>query len=155
MNMPREGNINPSASIAEMVQTMYPSLLPAGVKFSAPFVVLEDLAADASVHGVQNPSDSDCLVAAILNVTTNDATETIDVGVDTDGTNSSDTLIDGGDVGAAVAVLSSIDHGGTNGKGFRLIDKKGGANDYVTFTASAGTDTLAGQVALVFIPLNE
>ena len=40
--------------------------------------------------------------------------------------------MDAGDVGAAVAVLSSFDHGGTNGKSFRLVDKKGGANDYVT-----------------------
>ena len=151
--MPNQGNINPSDSIAEMVQRMLPETLPSGVKFSMPFVVVEDLAANANVNSVQNPSDSDCMVAALINVTTVDATETVDVGVDTDGTNSKDDLIDGASI-ATVAVLSSIDDGGTNGKGFRLIDKKGGTNDYVTFTCSAGTDTVAGQLILIFIPIN-
>lgn len=152
--MPNQGNINPTDSIAEMVQGMLPNTLPSGVKFSMPFVVVENLAANASVNSVQNPSDSDCMVAALVNVTTVDAAETIDVGVDSDGTNSSDTLIDGGGIGSPAAVLSSFDDAGTNGKGFQLIDKKGGTNDHVTFTCSAGTDTVAGQLILIFIPVN-
>lgn len=154
--MPKEGNIDPSASIAEIVQTMYPSTLPSGIKFSAPFVVVEDLAADASVHGVQNPSDSDCLVAAVVNVTTVDATQTIDVGIDGDGTGSDDTLLDGLSVAVAGAFSSFSDADtGTSGVPWRQIDKKGGTNDYVTFTANSGTDTLAGHLVLIFIPLNE
>ena len=154
--MPAEGNIDPASSTAEIVQRMLPSTLPSGIKFSMPFVVIEDLAANANVNSVQNPSDSDCIVAAVLNITTADATETMDVGIDSDGTTSADTLLDGVDVGS-VATKSSFDDGdsGVNGLAVKLIDKKGGTNDYVTFTASAGTDTLAGQLILIFIPINE
>ena len=63
--MPNQGNINPTDSIAEMVQGMLPNTLPSGVKFSMPFVVVENLAANASVNSVQNPSDSDCMVAGV------------------------------------------------------------------------------------------
>ncbi len=154
--MPNQGNVDPATSIAEIVQRMLPESLPSGVKFSMPFVVIEDLEADANVHGVQNPSDSDCLVAAIVNVTTVDATETIDVGIDADGTGSDDTLLDGLTVAAtgAFSSFSDADTGG-NGVPWRPIDKKGGTNDYVTFKATAGTDTLAGQLILIFIPLNK
>ncbi len=150
-----EGDINPNSPTAEIVRDMLPKEKPSGVKLGTPFIVTEDLVADANVHGIQNPCDSDCIVVAIVNVTTVDATETIDVGIDTDGTNSADTLIDGGDVGAAVATLASFDDddSGTNGQACKLIDKKGGTNDYVTFTCTAGTDALVGTIILVFIPI--
>ena len=153
---PKEGNIDPASSIAEIVQGMLPDTLPSGVKYSMPFVVVEDLTADATTRGVQNPSDSDCMVMAILNITTVDATETMDVGVAADATTSADTLLDGATL-ANVATLSSVDDGdsGANGKAFKLVDKKNGTNDFVTFTASAGTDTVVGQLILVFIPINE
>lgn len=154
--MPKQGKFTPGDPTAEIAQNLFPSILPSGVKFSMPFVVIEDLAADDSVHGVQNPSDSDCMVAAILNITTGDSTETMDIGIDSNGAGSADTLLDQVDV-ASVATKSSFsdDDTGTNGLPWKLIDKKGGANDYVTFTATTGTDTLDGQLILIFIPINE
>ena len=153
--MPRTGSIDPKDPIAEIVQTIFGGVgVPSGVKFSVPVVIIEDLVADATTRGVQNPFDSDCLVMAIVNVTTVDATETIDVGVAANATTSGDNLIDAGDVGTA-HVISSIEDAGTNGDAWRLVDKKGGTNDFVTFTHTAGTDTVVGQLILILIPINE
>ena len=152
--MPNQGEIDPANPTTEIIQRLFPETKPSGVKMAMPFTIVEDLAADANVHGIQNPSDSDCLVAAILNITTGDSTETMDVGIDTDGTSSADTLLDGVDVASAATKSSfSDDDTGTSGLPWKLIDKKGGTNDYVTFTATAGTDTLAGTIILIFIPL--
>jgi len=154
--MPNQGNITPSSPVSEIVQSLLPDTLPSGVKFAVPFVVTEDLVADAAVNSVQNPSDSDCVVAAIVNITALDATETMDVGIDSAGTSSNDTLFDALTL-AAVGAFSSFSDAdtGTNGVPWRQIDKKGGTNDYVVFTCSAGTDTVAGQIILIFIPINE
>ena len=155
--MPRTGSIDPKDPIAEIVETIFGGVgLPSGVKFSMPVVIIEDLVADATTRGVQNPFDSDCLVAAILNITTVDATETMDVGVAANATTSADTLLDDAAVDT-VATKVSFDDGdsGTNGKALKLLDRKGGTNDFVTYTATAGTDTLAGQLILIFIPINE
>ena len=156
--MPRTGSIDPKDPIAEIVQTIFGGVgVPSGIKFSMPVIIVEDLAADANVHSVQNPFDCDCLVGCVVNVTTNDATETMDVGVDSDGTSSNDTLLDGLDVGAATGVFCSFSDAdtGTNGIPFILLKKKGGANDYLVFKATAGTDTLAGQIIFILIPINE
>lgn len=152
---PQIGDINPSNSVDENVAGILNFAKPSGVLIGVPFTVTEALAADALVHGVQNPCDSDCLVAAILNVETIDATETIDVGSDGDGTGSSDNLLDAGDVGTGATTLSSFSDAdtGTNGVPWVKVDKKGGTTDYLTFTATAGTDTLAGTVTFIFIPL--
>ena len=154
--MVREGNLDPASPIAELIQSMLPETLPSGVKFAIPFIVIEDLVAGAVVNSVQNPSDSDCVVAAVINITTGDATETMDVGIDSDGTTSDDTLLDALDIATAGAFSSFSDADtGTNGVPWRQIDKKGGTNDRVVFTCSAGTDALVGQIVLIFIPLNK
>ena len=150
-----QGDIDRGSSIAEMVQSMFPTDQPSGVKISMPLIVVEDLVADTTTRGVQNPFDVDCMVIAMVNVTTLDAGETVDVGVAANATTSADNLIDAGDVGAAVTVLASFDDNdsGTNGQAAKLIDKKDGTNDYVTFTFTAGTDAVAGQLILVFFPI--
>ena len=156
--MPRTGTIDPKDPIAEIVQTIFGGVgVPSGIKFSMPVIIVEDLAADANVHSVQNPFDSDCLVGCIVNVTTLDATETLDVGFDGDGTSSNDKLLDGLDVGAATGVFSSFSDAdtGTNGIPFVLLHKKGGTNDFLVFKATAGTDALAGQIIFILIPINE
>jgi hypothetical protein len=67
----------------------------------------------------------------------------VDVGVAANGTTSSDTLLDGQDVGTAAVVLSSLVNNGTNGG----VDKAT-STEYVTATASA---TLAGMVGTIGI----
>ena len=85
--MPRAGSIDPAAPAREVLAGIFGGAgKPAGVRLSVPLILTADLAGDASVHGLQNPYDSDCLVAALVNVTTLDDTETIDVGIDDDGT---------------------------------------------------------------------
>lgn len=153
--MPFTGDVDPAGSAELMMTQMFHFAKPAGVTMAVPFCVTEDLVADALVHSIQNPSDSDCLVAVIVDIVTVDATETIDVGLDSDGTSSADTLIDAGLIDAAVQLSSFSDvDSGTNGIPWRMIDKKGGTNDFVTFTCSAGTDSVAGKITLIFIPLN-
>ncbi len=154
--MPDQTSQDPANPLSEIVQALLPESLPAGVKFAIPFVVIEDLVADAAVNSVQNPSDQDCLVGCIIDVVTVDATETMDVGVDTDGTTTDDTLFDALDV-AVAGVKSSFSDAdtGTNGIPFVKVDKKGGTNDFLVFTASAGTDVLAGKIIFIFIPIGD
>ena len=119
----------------------------ARVSMAVPLTV--DLSTDADVHGFQNPFSVPCLVhTAVVVVTTSDASETIDVGVASNATTLANNLIH------TLSVASAGGHGdlGTNG-GLRLIDAKGGLNDYVTWKASAGTDTLAGTLTVFFTPL--
>ncbi len=150
------GEIIPENSVDEIVAGILNFKSVSGVKIAIPFCITEALGADALVHGVQNPCDSDCLVAAVVNVETVDATETLDVGVDTDGTTTDDTLLDALTVAAAGGFSSFSDADtGTNGVPFVKVDKKGGTNDFLVFTASAGTDTLAGTITFLFIPLGQ
>ena len=149
-----EGDIDPTDPTAVVVRDMLPTSSPSGVKVGVPFVVVEDLIAGTAVSGIQNPSDSDCIVIAIVNVTTLDSGITRDVGIDSAGTSTADTLIDGGSVAAGATIASfDDDDAGTNGQACKLIDKKGGTNDYVVFTNSSGADTVAGTIILVFFPL--
>ncbi len=146
------GNINVTAPDSEIIGRILPRTQPSGVKVGVPIFIVEDLVADAAVHGVQNPLDSDCLVTCIVNVTTVDVGEDLNVGIDTDGTTIDDTLFDVLDVGAATGVFVSTESPGTNG-GAALLDKKGGTNDFLVFAATAGTDALVGTIMFILHPL--
>ena len=153
--MPKAGSIDPAAPAREVLAGIFGGAgKPTGAKVAVPLILTAELTGNADVHSIQNPYDSDCLVAAVVNVTTLDDTETIDVGIDDDGDASDDGLIDGLSV-AAAGVFNSFDDPGTNGNAFALLHKKGGANDYLVYKASAGTDTLAGEIVFVLIPLNK
>ena len=153
--MPIAGSINPASPAQEVLAGIFGGVgKPDGVKLSVPLLLTVDLRADADVHSVQNPYDSDCLVAAAVNVETVDDTQTLDIGIDSAGTTSNDGLIDGLSV-AARGVSNSFDDPGTNGNAFSLLHKRGGTNDYLVFQASTGTDTLAGEIVFILLPLNK
>jgi hypothetical protein len=88
-----------------------------------------------------NPTGEVILVEDIIIDVTTQATgaATMDVGVAADGTTTSDTLIDGIDVGSAAIVGSAITDGGSSGQANRKMT----SSQYITGTPSA---TLAGLV---------
>ncbi len=150
---PKAGDIQPTDAINTIMAALLPDTIPSGTTLSMPVCIVEALAADANVHSIQNPFDSDCLVTAIVSVTTADVGEDLNVGVDSDGTTIDDTIFDVLDVGAATGVFHSTESPGTAG-GAALLNKKGGANDFLVFAATAGTDTLVGTIVFMLIPIN-
>lgn len=99
-----------------------------------------------AVLSVANPEGADLIVTGLILDITTEATgaATVDAGIAADGTTSADNLIDAGNVGAAVAILTNVGDGGTNGK----AATKWGSSQYLTITASA---TLAGMVGNAYI----
>ncbi len=95
---------------------------------------------------VQNPEGVDLIITRIvLDVTTKSTgAATLDVGIDDDGAQSNDTLLDGVDVGTAAGVFDNVKHGGTNG----VAAKKWPAGHYLVATASA---TVAGLVGSAYV----
>lgn len=82
----------------------------------------------------------------VMDVTTKSTgAATMDIGIGANATTSSDTLIDGVDVGTATIVANSQKHAGTNGMG----KVKLAAGSYVTGSMATGDTT--GMVASVFI----
>lgn len=95
------------------------------------------------VLSVANPLGVDVIICeAYLDITTaaTTATNTVDIGVATNGTTSSDTLFDGKAAAAGLFSSALATGGGTNG----AVPRKWSSSQYVTGTASA---TLAGMVA--------
>ena len=149
----RFGTINPANGVSEVVGSIFGGLrkAPEGAALSIANVFVVQLSGDADVHGFQNPHSSDALVSVVVNVEATDAGETIDVGVAANGVTTSDTLMDG----RSVATAGAFNTHGTNGADFRKLDKKGGLNDFVTWKASAGSDTLAGQIVITLLSLDK
>ena len=84
--MPKAGSIDPASPAREVLAGIFGGAgKPTGAKVAVPLILTADLQGDASVHSIQNPYDSDCLVSAVVNVATLDDTETVDVGVDDGG----------------------------------------------------------------------
>ena len=143
--MPRAGKVDVTSGVGVAVSNMMGAAAVSGAVAAPALTIVLDLAADADTHGWQNPYDSDAVItSAVIVVETADAGETIDVGIAADASTSSDNLLDG----ASVAAVGAVDTAGTNGGINRLLAKRGGANDHVTFTASAGTDTLDGKLVI-------
>ncbi len=93
-----------------------------------------------------NPEGADLIITdLILDITTKSTgAATVDAGIDDDGAQSSDTLMDAVDVGTAAGVFSSGTGAGTNDK----VMVKWPATHYLVITASA---TLAGLVGNAYI----
>lgn len=147
--------VKPGNPIGEIIGAIFGHKgIPATGSITVPFAITFDLEADATVHSWQNPYDSDFIVSALLNVETVDATETMDVGVAASAV-TDDTLLDAATI-ATAAVYDSRDDGqsGTNGLSSVLLNKNGGTNDFLVWTASAGTDTLAGTITFLLTPIN-
>ena len=114
-----------------------------------------DLAAASGAGGVakvQNPLGVAAIVEYLALDVTTAATgaATVDAGVDSDGTSSDDTLIDGLDVNAATGLFTSANDGGTNGASYRRI----GATEYIVVSQASGDVTgLAGHVVFRLQPI--
>lgn len=118
---------------------------------SVPRVAKAALLADTGAGGVLawlNPEGRDVLVHDVILDVTTEATgaATVDVGVAADGTTSSDNLLDGADIGAAAATLSSANDAGTNGGSFRRL----ASGEYVTATAGSDPAGLVGSAYIVY-----
>lgn len=98
------------------------------------------------VLSLANPEGVDLIITRfILNVTTAaTGAANADAGVAADGTTSSDTLLDGVDIGTAAAIFDNFDDQGTNGQSVLLW----GSSQYITVTPSA---TAAGLVGYAYI----
>ena len=140
------------APIGEIVKALYPAsgtaVIPKVVK-----VALGQAAGNAGVFSWQNPESVGILAAVVLDITTAQSAQTADVGVDGDGTGTSDTLMDGVSLATAGAVSSFAD-AGTNGAAFRKLDAQGGTNDYITATASGTPSALVGSAYIIYIPVS-
>jgi len=98
------------------------------------------------ILSVANPEGRDLIITRfIVNVTTAaTGAANADFGVAADGTTSSDTLLDGQDIGTAAAIFDNIDDQGTNGQSVLLW----ASDEYITGTPSA---TAAGLVGYAYI----
>lgn len=98
------------------------------------------------VLSLANPEGVDLLITRfVLNITTPaTGVATADAGVAADGSTSSDTLLDGVDIGSAAGVFDNIDDQGTNGQSVVAWD----SGEYITVTPSA---TAAGLVGYAYI----
>lgn len=100
------------------------------------------------ILSIANPEGVDVIITRFVVDVTTEATgaATADFGIAADGTTSSDTLLDGVDIGTAAAMFDSADatDQGTNGKASR----KWGSSEYMTGTPSA---TAAGLVGYAYI----
>lgn len=98
------------------------------------------------VLSLANPEGVDLLITKIiLNITTPaTGAANADAGVAADGSTSSDTLIDGVDIGSAAAVFDNIDDQGTNGQATLIWED----DQYITVTPSA---TAAGLVGYAYV----
>ena len=140
------------APIGEILSALFPAsgtaVIPKVVK-----VALGQAAGNAGVLAWQNPESVGVLAAVVIDITTAQSGQTADVGVDGDGTGTSDTLLDGVSL-AATGALSSFADAGSNGAAFRKLDAKGGTSDYVTATASGTPSALVGNAYIVYVPVS-
>ena len=142
------------APIGEILSALFPAsgtaVIPKVVK-----VALGQAAGNAGVLSWQNPEAVGVLAAVVIDITTAQAAQTADVGVDGDGTGTgtADTLLDGVSL-AATGAFSSFANAGTNGAAFRKLDAKGGTSDFVTATASGTPSSLVGNAYVIYVPVS-
>ena|GEM_PF-2385833 len=96
----------------------------------------------------QNPEGARIIITRLILDITTEATgvATVDAGTDDDGADSSDNLIDGGDVGSAAVVLDNLENGGDNGKMKQALD----SGEYITITPSATTAGMVGNALIEY-----
>lgn len=148
--------VAPDDPIAQIVQMMVPPKA-SGSTYLLPCIVKVALAAQATpsnggTFSVQNPFEEAALVALVIDKTTGaTGVSNLNAGVVANATSSGNNLIDTKSLQTA-EVISSFNDGGTAGKGWRRVDAKGGANSFITGTASANSSGLVGNAYLIFIP---
>lgn len=113
-------------------------------------VVSEELATGTGGGGVAaiaNPLGVDLIITRLLVHTTTKSTgaSTVDAGVAADDETSSDTLLDGADLGTAAGIFDNIENKGTNGKARQVW----GADQYVTISQASGA--VAGLVGTAHV----
>lgn len=110
-------------------------------------VALADAATAGGVAAVANPFGAKAIITRFVIDVTTVATgaATVDAGVATNGTTSSDILIDGLNVNAAAGLFDNIENKGTNGKARQLWS----ATQYVTISQASGDVT--GLVGYAYI----
>lgn len=120
---------------------------------AGPFYAQIDIAANASTgvqESWQNPTGAAILVTRlILDVTTKSSgAATLDIGYTaTDATTTSDTGLDGVDVGTATGTFDNIEDQGTNGKS----TLKMAAGKWITVDHKADTTALVGTLTIEYI----
>ena len=107
----------------------------------------------AGAHGIawKNPEGVDIIVECVVLDVTTQATgsATMDIGVAADGNTTSDTLLDGVNVGAAPILATSGVNGGTNGKTMVPMT----SSQYITGDGNASLAGLVGNIWIkYFIP---
>lgn len=105
----------------------------------------------AGILSLANPEGVDLIIPSggfVIDVTTiATAACTVDAGIDTDGTASADTLIDGLDVHSATGVFDNGVDKGTDGGAM-----KWGSTEYITISMASGAAAgLAGNVYISYI----
>lgn len=108
-----------------------------------------DLAGVAATTGgailaLANPEGVALIIdKVVMDITTKSTgAASVDVGIAANGTTTSDTLMDGVDVGTAAILADNITNKGTNG----LPTVKWGATQYLTITGTATTVGLVGRL---------
>lgn len=116
-------------------------------------VALATATGNAGMLSWQNPEAVPIIVTRLVLVITTEATgaATADFGADADGTGTSNTLIDGVDIGAAAGVFDNTVNGGTSGQGAVRLDEAGGTTDWITGTAGADPAGLVGTAYIEYV----
>lgn len=116
-------------------------------------VALSDDTGAGGMLGWQNPEDVAIIVTRlVLDITTEATGAAIaNFGPAANATTSSDTLLDGVDIGAAAGVFDNIENQGTNGKSTARLDEAGGTTDYLTGSAESDPADLVGTAHIFYI----
>lgn len=102
------------------------------------------------VISVANPEGVEILITEVLLIVSTKSTGacTLDIGVAANGTTSSDTLIDGVDVGAAAGRFDNINDKGGNGGRDRAL----ASTEFITASKASGAAAgLAGQLVVNYV----
>lgn len=120
-------------------------------------VALADATGGGGILAWQNPEEYPIIVTRLVLDITTEATgaATGNFGAAANGTTSSDTLLDGVDIGAAAGVFDNIDDQGTNGLSKVRLAANGGAVDYLTGSGAADPAGLAGYAYIFYIVVDE
>jgi len=111
-------------------------------------LVAEAAPAAGGMFSIANPLGVPLIILDTFVDVTTQATgaATADCGVAANGTTSSDTILDGIDIGTGVDIFNSANDNGANGKKIR----KWAASEFVTGTAGANSTGLVGTVHIKY-----
>lgn len=101
----------------------------------------------------QNPEEYPIIVIRlVLDITSEaDGAAVANFGPAADGSTSSDTLLDGVDIGAAAGVFDNVEDQGMNGRSTARLDAKGGTTDFLTGSGESDPDGLEGVAHIFYV----